>query len=267
MRLRSGHVPLAHSVRRLAAGARPVIRFDQVRSIAIGLPALPQDTDEEAHRLLRNRRLHSGIAAVVVVLVVVGAVILIRKVDQPPPPTTRDITLPYLAGTSWDPDTEAFYDDTDTTRDVVVGMLQDGGVAGTPTVGPIWSLVVSSKEQPTGAEADDIDADVDVVGIGAVPASKAVAGGVALEKEVADAGAPAPATVTGLPSGWAGELTNGEKGGIQRSANVFGSAGGTLVWISVEGDVDDATLSHRAAELATAVAQRSIPRFVTDTAR
>jgi hypothetical protein len=268
IRLHSGHVPLAYSVRRLAAGARPVLRFDVVRSVPVGLPPLPQDSDEQAHRLLRARRLHAGIAGVVVLALVVVGVILVSRVDQPAPPTDRDITLPYLSGTSWDTDVEAFYTDTDTVHDLTVSLLQDGGVTGNPTVGPIWSLGVPSSDAAAAASGSgSTDADLDVVGVGSVSPAKALAGAIAQTKVVADKGAPAPATVTGLPSGWVGELTDGKAGGTNRTADVFGCAGGTLVWISVDGTDGDAALSRRVDELATAIAQRTIPRFVTDTAR
>jgi hypothetical protein len=267
LRRRGGHVPLAYSVRRLAAGARPVVRFDQVRSMAIGLPPLPTDSDDAARRLLRKRRLFVVLVVVVVLALVAAGVFLRPKPTPPLPQTNSDVTLPYLTGTSWSPDTDVFYgaSDVDAARATIVDALRDGGVTGNPIVVPVWSVVITSSN------ADDpTDANVDVAGIGAVAASKATSGGVVLAKEVAEAGSPAPAAVTGLPEGWTGVLTDGkDKDSSPRSVDVFGSAGGSLVWINIDGGggtTGDAALSHRAAELASAIAQRSIPRFVTDTA-
>jgi hypothetical protein len=263
LRMAAGHVPLAYSVRRLASGARPVVRFDLVRSITLGLPPLPDDSDAAASALLNRRRLQVGIAVVVVLGVVVGVVAITRKTPVPPPPATdKEVTLPYLSGTTWSPDAEVFYSDTDSVRALAVDILRDGGVSGKPTVGAVWSLVVSSQ-----AASDEIDADVDVVGIGGASPVKAVAGGVALRKEVAEDGAPAPVAITGLPSGWSGILTDGKPKGNDRRASVYGSAAGTLVEISVEGGGNDTTLGRRAAEIATAIAHRGVAGFVKDTAR
>ncbi|HVV19727.1 MAG TPA: hypothetical protein VHF06_09845, partial [Pseudonocardiaceae bacterium] len=262
MRRAGGHVPLAYSVRKLAAGARPVLRFDLARSVMIGLPPLPDDSDTAARALLARRRWHVALTAVVVVGVAAGAGVIINRATQPPPPTDKDITLSYLGPTSWSTDTEAFYTDTDAIHDVAVDMLRDGGVT-QPAVGPVWSLIVSQRQQ----NDQDVTANVDVVGIGSAPARQAVAGGIAFQKEVADKGAPPPVAVTGLPAGWAGVLTDGKKGSAQRTAAVFGAAGGTLVDISVEGTSGDADLSRRVRELATAIAGRGLGNFVSDTAR
>ncbi|HEX5405406.1 MAG TPA: hypothetical protein VFX16_24295 [Pseudonocardiaceae bacterium] len=262
LRTAGGHVPLAYSVRRLAEGARPVVRFDPVRSITLGLPPLREDSDAGAVALLRRRRLHVGISVVVVAGLVTGVVLAIgRTTTAPPPPSTRDITLSYLVGTSWSTDTEAFYEDADTLISVTKDMLREGGAPDTTKPGPAWSVVISSQ-----ASGDTTDANVDVVGIGAVAPDDATAGGIALRKEVAEDGAPAPVAITGLPTGWTGILTNGKPGGTKRTADVFGSAAGSLVDISVEG-TDDTTLAHRSSEIATAIARRGIAGFVTDTAR
>jgi hypothetical protein len=263
LRMAGGHVPLAYSVRRLAAGARPGVRFDLVRSITLGLPPLPEDSDAAASALLNRRRLHVGIAVIVVLGSAAGVVAATHKTPVPPPPATnKEVTLPYLEGTTWTPNADVFYADTDSTRTLAVDMLRDGGVQGTPVIGQVWSMVISSQ-----ATNDETDADVAVVDIGTAPPAKAVAGGVALRKEVAEDGAPAPVAIKGLPSGWAGILTDGKASGADRRASAYGSAAGTLVEISIEGADNDTTLAHRATALATAIAHRGIAGFAQDTAR
>lgn len=257
LRAAGGHQPLAYSVRRLAGGARPVLRFDAVRSVVVGLPPLVSDTDEAAVALVRRRRVISSGIGVLVVAIVVGGGFVVRAVTAPPPPTTKEITLGYLGSGLWSPDVEVFYADNG-VHDVTVDMLQDGGVAGTPVVAPVWSVVVTS---PGG-----VDGNVDVAGIGSVSGSQAVAGGVAFEKEVAETGSPAPVAITGLPAGWTGVLTDGKAGGTDRTASVFGSGGGTLVEISVSGSAD-ADLANRSRALAVAIARRGISGFAGDTAR
>ncbi len=265
LREAGGHQPLAYSVRKLAAGARPVLSFGVARSVVIGLPPLIEDSDAAARAVLRRRRWHAAIAIGVVVVGAVGAGVLIQRVTQPPPPTTKDLTLGYLGSAAWSPDVEAFYTDTDAVHDVTVDMLLAGGVPGKPAVGPVWSVVVLSRS------GNGDTGDVDVVGIGAASGQRAVAGGVAFEKEVADTGAPAPAAIAGLPPGWAGVSTDGKAGRTERTASVFGADGGTLVVISLTGTdtgtATDTDLADRARLLATAIAHRGITTFAADTAR
>lgn len=265
LRQAGGHQPLAYSVRKLAAGARPVLSFGVAKSVTVGLPPLPEDSDLAAEALLRRRRTRTAVAIGVVVIVVVGTSELIAKVTQPAPPTTKDVTLPYLSATGWSQNVEVFYADTEPIRDVTVDMLQAGGVPGKPTVGPIWSLVVS-----TGG-SNGATANIDVIGIGSVAGRQAVAGGVAFEKEVADDGAPPPVEITGLPAGWSGIVTDGKAGLIARTANIFGSANGTMVAISITSAASGATLdtdlATKSRALATTIATRGIPQFTADTAQ
>lgn len=260
LRMAGGHVPLAYSVRRLAAGARPTVRFAKGGSATIGLPALHEDSDAAAQALVRRRRRNATIVIAAVVVVLAGTGIGLKLSIKP---TQRDVTLPYLATGFWSADVSADYTDGDNAEhNVAVDMLEAGGVGGTPDVGSVWLVVAQARTSDPVTEVDD--AFIDVADIGSVPARTAVAGGVAFQRQVASGEHGEPVAVPGLPPGWAGVLTSDDA--QQRTVDVFGSADGSLVDIEIDGKATGAYLGDRARELAATIARRGIGRFADDTA-
>lgn len=268
----AGHVPLVHSVRRIGAGARPVVTFARGPSATLCLPALP-DSDAAAYRLLRRRRRNTAAATISSVVVVgIGLTVIAGTIGGSSSPTTddnslHDITLPYLAHTGWSTDATADYSDAgQAIHDLTAYMLQDGGVPGSPKVGAAWLMIISPNDTGT-ANPSDVVANIDVSDIGSVSPAKAVAGGVALEKLVAPGtkGAPAPVDVSGLPAGWAGVVTVEPSDPSHSSVDVFGSGSGDLLDIEIDGHTGDKSLTTGAAELATAIARHGIGQFVRDT--
>jgi hypothetical protein len=269
----AGHVPLAYSVRRLAAGARPMVVFRRGPAATIGLPALPYDTDAAAAYLLRGRRRNAALVfgAVVVVLGLGASAIVVfggsGSTQAAQTSSRQDITLPYLASTLWSVDVVADYTDTaDAIRDVTVDMLRQGGVPGTARVGAAWRVIISSK---TGNSQSPVEltADVDVSEIGSASPARAVAGGVAFDKSIVagSTGVPSPAAVNGLPAGWNGVVIVQASDASTGIVDLFGSATGSLVEIEADGPVHDTTITTRAVELANAIARQGIANFVYDT--
>ena len=251
---------LAASVAYLGSGHTAQLRIGRPETLTLTLRPLGDRTAEAW--LVRRRLVAAGTAFAIVAGAGTGIGLWQAGVFRTPP-MQRDVTLGFLAGTSWDPDAFADYADTSSTRDLLTDALQQGGVA-SPRVTVTASVLISSRDSPD--RGGTADANVDVAGIGSAPARSAASGIVLFHRSLAQYEHGTATAVTGLPAGWQGVLI-GKLGEEDPGVELAGAASGRLVRISLHGAFAPAQIEQRGVELARAIAGVGIGKFAHDVGR
>lgn len=248
---------LADSVAYLGAGHRAPLDIGRAKPVSLMLPPLDSDTPDEL--LARRRFVAVGTAAVVIAAagIPIG---LWQAGTFRPAPKERTVTLPFLAGTGWSPAAYVSYINTGSSTDLLRDALRAAGVA-TPTATVSESVLIDTSGAPR-----DTTAYVDVADIGPTHPPTAVAGVVALERELATSDRGSVSTMTGLPAGWRG-IVQGKRQYDDPGVEVAGAADGRLVWISLHGRFSTTLAERSGTALARALARRGITKFAGQVAR
>lgn len=177
------------------------------------------------------------------------------------PPSQRDVTLPFLASTGWDPDVFVSYTNLGPATQLLRSGLQDADAAAAHA--RVTADVVISQR---GSGATD-DAFANAATIGSISPSAAVSGLIALQQQLAHSQHATISPLAGLPQGWRGMLGASASNGTI-DVELAGAADERLVWISLHANAGAASrLAQVAGQLASGIAGWGIPRFTSAVAR
>jgi hypothetical protein len=248
---------LADSVAYLGAGNREPLDIGRPDPITLMLPPLGSRTAEEF--LARRRLVAAGTAAVVVV--VVGIPLGLWQAGTfRPPPKERDVALSFLAGTDWSPSAYVSYINNGASSDVLRDALRDAGAAN-PKATVTANVLIDAKNEPRNATVF-----VNVADIGSTRPPTAVAGVVALERQLTTYDHGTVSTMAGLPGGWRG-VVEGKRKYDDPGVELAGASNGRLVWLSLHGTFSTTLAERSSTELARAIARQGITKFADQVAR
>lgn len=249
---------LAASVADLSSGGTVQLRLGGRRPATVNLTLRPA----AARRAARHRLIAAATA--VAVVAVGGTVTGLWRAGVFSGPAQRDLTLPFLRQTNWDPTAFASYKDLGADTQLLRNSLQDAGA--TSAAAAVQAQVLVSPRPGRGIDPT-AEASVDVASIGSVPPGAAVAAVIATEREVMRYEHDTVTPLTGVPSGWQGmlEFTHSN---YERNAELVSGTGGLLVWITLYGGPGSAGRNGQlGSELARAISAWGISRFSGAVAR
>jgi hypothetical protein len=248
---------LADSVTYLGTGHRAPLDIGRHQPVTLILPPLEGRSPDE---LLASRRAMAvGTAAVLIVGTGVPLGLWQAGTFRPPP-KARTVNLSFLADTGWRPSVYVSYINNGAASDLLRDALRDGGVA-KPKATVSETVLIDAEDEPR-----DATAYVDIADIGSTGAPTAVAGVVALQKELTTSDHGTVSTMTGLPGGWRGVVEGGRKYD-DPGVELAGADDGRLVWLSLHGKFGVAAAERSGTELARAIARQGIKKFAGQVAR
>ncbi len=250
---------LARAVTYLGSGNKALLRVGQPSPVTLTLRPLGERTAQD---WLRRRRLATAALTAVALAVAGTGIGLWQSGVFKTPPGQRDVSLGYLAGTTWDPDVFADYHMSSDEVELVTN-LHEAGVA-TPHVRMIAALVVSSMD--TDRNDASVTACVDVADVDPAQAGTEMSAILDTERRITKDSHDRATSVPGLPAGWQGVLGFDRVYGPE--VDLVSTQSAHLVWISLnDTHIDDAAqVEKRGVELVRAIAGRGLARFSRDVA-